>query len=85
MSDDKTKPSTLIVVVAFDVDERTGVLQQVYGPAEQDSDEQAIQLAESLASQHAGVLAWSRIVNPEIGEYGDSKVLFQSGSVPKLE
>lgn len=84
MADDTPKSAPLIVVVAFDVDD-TGELQPVFGPAEQDSEERAIRMAKSLASRHAGVIAWTRQIEPGIGEYGEPKVLFQSGDVPEME
>lgn len=78
------KQPKLIVVVAFDRDEN-GDLQTVFGPAEQQSEERAIRTAKMLATQHAGVLAWSREANPSLGEYGEPVTLFQAGDVPDME
>lgn len=74
----------LIVVTAFDRDEE-GTLQTMYGPAEQQSEERAIRIAQALAGKHAGVIAWSREVNPSIGEYGEPRTLFLNGDVPDME
>ncbi len=78
------KMPKLIVVTAFDRDEE-GELQAAFGPAEQQTEDRAIRTAKGLATKHAGVIAWSREANPKIGEYGDSTVLFQAGSVPDLD
>ncbi len=74
----------LIVVVAFDRDE-DGELQTVFGPAEQQSEERAVRTARMLAEKHAGVIAWSREADIDLGEYGPPKVLFQAGDVPDME
>ncbi|WP_183096981.1 hypothetical protein [Mesorhizobium sp. YM1C-6-2] len=70
--------------MAFDRDEN-GDLQTVFGPAEQQNEERAIRTAKSLATKHAGVIAWNREANPALGEYGEPTVLFQAGDVPDLE
>jgi hypothetical protein len=74
----------LIVVVAFDRDEE-GELQPAFGPADQISEDRAVRVAKALANTHAGVIAWSREANPQIGEYGPPTVLFQAGSAPDME
>jgi hypothetical protein len=75
----------LIVVAAFDRDDE-GELQPVQGyPAEQQSEERAKRLAQTLAGRHAGVIAWSREANPQIGEYGEPTILFKHGDVPDME
>ncbi len=78
------KMPKLIVAAAFDRTE-DGELVAVYGPAEQQSEERAIRTAKSLATKHAGVIAWSREANPTIGEYGEPTMLFQAGEVPDME
>lgn len=78
------KKPKLIVVVAFDRDEN-GDLQMVFGPEEQQSEDRAVRIARTLATKHAGVVAWSREANPSIGEYGDPVTLFQAGDVPDME
>jgi len=45
----------------------------------------AIRTAKALADKHAGVIAWSREANPDIGEYGEPTTLFLSGEVPDME
>jgi hypothetical protein len=78
------KMPKLVVVMAFDLDD-DGVLQVVFGPAEQQSEERAIRTAKALAPKHAGVIAWSREANPALGEYGEPATLFVSGDVPAME
>lgn len=75
----------LIVVEVFDRDEN-GELQPTQGyPAEQQSEDRARRIAQSLAGKHAGVIAWSREANPQIGEYGEPTILFKFGLVPDME
>jgi hypothetical protein len=74
----------LIVAAAFDRGE-DGELFLAYGPAEQQSEERVVRVAKSLATKHAGVIAWSREANPAIGEYGPPTTLFQAGEVPDME
>lgn len=78
------KQPKLIVIVAFDRD-HNGDLQTAYGPTEQQSEERAIRTARTLATKHAGVVAWSREANPKLGEYGEPVVLFQAGEVADME
>ena len=42
-------------------------------------------LARQLAEKHAGVIAWSREANMDLGEYGEPTILFQHGEVPDME
>ncbi|MCO5083896.1 MAG: hypothetical protein M9955_19840 [Rhizobiaceae bacterium] len=74
----------LIVVVAFDEDEE-GELQIAFGPAEQMSEDRAIRTAKALVDKHAGVLAWSREANPQLGEYGEPTILFEHGRIGDME
>jgi len=74
----------LIVVMAFDRDDE-GELQTIFGPVEQQSEDRAIRTARTLADKHAGVIAWSREANLDLGEYGPPTVLFQHGEVPDME
>ncbi len=78
------KMPKLIVAAAFDRGE-DGELFPIYGPAEQQTEERAVRVAKSLATKHAGVIAWSREANPAFGEYGPPKTLFQAGDVPDME
>jgi hypothetical protein len=77
------KHPKLIVVVAFDRGEN-GELFPAFGPADQRSEDRAIRAARALADKHAGVIAWSREAQPDIGEYGPPTTLFVSGDVPDM-
>lgn len=66
----------LYVVQTFDlVDGRLAPGRRQARP----SAEAARRLAEQLAPRHAGVVAWSRTLNHETGEYGAEEVLFRAG------
>lgn len=78
------KKPKLIVVVAFDRGE-DGELFTAYGPTDQQSEDRAIRTAKTLASSHAGVIAWSRDADPLLGDYGAPNTLFVSGEVPDME
>lgn len=77
-------PLSLIVLMAFDRDEE-GELQPVFEPREMQSESRAIADARVLAIKHAGVIAWKRSAQPDVGEYGEPEVLFQHGDVPDME
>lgn len=79
-----TRPPKLIVAMAFDRTDE-GELSTVFGPQDFPTEERAVRAAEALAPKHAGVIAWSREANPDIGEYGEPTILFQSGEVPDME
>jgi hypothetical protein len=78
------KMPKLIVATASDRG-ADGKLLPIYGPTEQQTKERAVRVAKSLATKHAGVIAWSREANPAIGEYGPPTTLFQVGDVPDME
>lgn len=80
----QSKPSKSIVVAAFDQND-DGEFVAAFGPAERQSEDRAVRLAESLSRKHAGVIAWSRDADPNIGEYGPPTILFQNGEVPEME
>jgi len=80
----ESKLPKLIVVIAFDRDE-SGDLQTVFGPVDQQSEERAVRVATGLADKHAGVIAWSRVADVALGEYGEPVVLFQAGAMPDME
>ena len=80
----RPKSPKLIVVVAFDRGE-DGELFAAFGPADQQSEERAIRTARQLSTKHAGVIAWSREAQPDIGEYGPPTTLFAHGDVPDME
>ncbi|QKD03522.1 hypothetical protein [Mesorhizobium loti] len=74
----------LIVIVAFDRGE-DGELFTAFGPTDQRSEDRTIRTARTLASSHAGVIAWSRYADPLLGDYGAPTTLFASGEVPDME
>ncbi len=77
-------PSKLVVLMAFDRDAE-GELRPAFEPQEMPSEARAISAARALASRHAGVIAWSREAQPDIGEYGPPIELFRHGEVAELE
>ncbi len=77
-------PTKLTVVMVFTRTDE-GELIPAFEPAQFDSEERALRSARALAEKHVGVLAWSREVRPDIGEYGEPTVLFQAGDVPDME
>lgn len=79
-----TKQAKLIVLAAFDASE-DGELLPAFEPRQVQSEETAKMQARLLALKHAGVIAWSRVADPLVGEYGDPTVLYQSGRVPEME
>lgn len=80
-----TNPGKLIVVLAFDPDPETGELLPAGEPVQAESEDRAIRTAKALAGKHAGVVAWSRTAQPDIGEYGEPQILFQAGEIGELE
>lgn len=74
----------IIVVWAFEYDDE-GELRPAFEPREMQSEERAIAAAKIYATQYAGAIAWSREAKPDMGEYGDSIVLFKKGNVPDLD
>jgi hypothetical protein len=77
-------PLQLIVVVVFDKDD-AGTLFPVGEPWQFDNEERAVRVARDLASKHDGVIAWSRQAQPDIGEYGPPKILYQAGEAINME
>jgi hypothetical protein len=57
----------------------------VFGPEQQQSEDRAVRIAKGLAEKHAGVIAWSRVADMALGEYGKPEVLFTAGAVPDME
>jgi hypothetical protein len=74
----------LIVVMTLDPDDK-GERQTVFGPQDYQSEERAVRQAKLLSDQHAGVIAWSREANVDVGEYGEPVTLFQAGDIPEME
>lgn len=73
----------LVVLVAFDLD-ADGNLNPAFRPREMPSEILAKSVARNLASRHAGVLAWSRDVDVDRGEYGQPTELARYGLLPDL-
>lgn len=74
----------LIVMVAFDEDDE-GNLVPAFNPREFTDPARAKREAQMLSGKHAGVVAWQRTAEPNIGEYGEPEVLFQHGKIPEME
>ncbi|WP_417584355.1 hypothetical protein [Pelagibacterium sp.] len=77
-------PQKLIVAWAFQIDD-DGELQPAFDPREMRSEEQAITAAAGYFGSYDGAIAWVRDAQPDIGEYGEARVIFQAGLVPDLE
>lgn len=80
----KARKSKLIVLMAFDKGD-DGELLPSFEPREMPDERRAIQTAKEMATRHPGVIAWSRDVKPDQGEFGEPVVLFQHGEVPELD
>lgn len=77
-------PTKLIVLLAFNKGEDGDIIPA--GEAREMRDEStAIRTAKALATQHVGVIAWSRTADLINGEFGDPVVLFQHGDVPDMD
>lgn len=76
--------SRLIVLMAFDRGE-DGELVPAFEPREMRDEGQAKATARDLSHRHAGVIAWAREANPELGEFGPPDVLAVYGDVPEME
>lgn len=70
--------------MAFERDE-DGELRPAFNAQEMPSEFAAINRAKLMAKSYAGVIAWSRPAKPDVGEFGEPTVLFQSGDVPDLD
>jgi hypothetical protein len=71
---------TSIFLVAFDLDEQ-GQPIQAFEPRFVADESSALDEAQDLAEQHAGVVLWKRDAAPAIGEEGDPVILWQTGKV----
>lgn len=78
------KTPRLIVVAAFDRNE-DGELVAAFEPINLNSEDRAKRMADNLAGKHAGVIAWWRDAQPDIGEYGPPTIIAQHGDVPDME
>ena len=78
------KTRTLIVVQAFTRNE-DGDIVPATEPREMPDAARAIARAKELSLEHTGAIAFSRIVNPDEGEFSDPTVLFSRGALPDLD
>lgn len=74
----------LVVLAAFDRDDE-GELRPAFEPREMRDEDQARRQALMIKDQHAGVIAWVRDADPNLGEFGPPTVLAQYGDVPEME
>lgn len=77
-------PTKLIVLMAFDRDEE-GNLQPAFEAREMPDEERAVRTAKDMAKRHVGVIAWSRPVRPDIGEFGEPTELWRAGDVHDMD
>lgn len=80
-----TELKRLVVVMAFDSDPETGETVAAMEPMQFETADRAVRKARELADKHAGVIAWSRTADPDVGEYGDPEELFRSGDIGDIE
>ena len=71
---------TYFVVQAFDLDEDGNLVARQAQQAT--SSDQAKRVALVLAREAAGVVAFSRTGDPDVGEYGEPTIIYQAGQVP---
>ncbi|MEA2880553.1 MAG: hypothetical protein QOF14_5749 [Hyphomicrobiales bacterium] len=73
---------TYYVVLAFVRNEEGEGELIAEAPAQMPSATAATSRARSLASTRAGVIAFARTGDPDIGEFADAVLLFKAGEVP---
>jgi hypothetical protein len=73
----------LIVLAAFDKD-NNGNFIPAFEPRKMDTEAEAQREARTMAYVHAGVVVWSREVDPKLGAYGPHIISFQVGKIPAL-
>jgi hypothetical protein len=61
-----------------------GNLIPVFDARQVDTEAEAQREARTMAYVHAGVVVWSREVDPKLGAYGPHVILFQVGKIPDL-
>ncbi len=74
----------LIVVLAFDIGD-DGMLGPAMDPVQFETEDRAKRHARDLSERHAGVIAWSRTADPDLGEFGEPVELVRYGDIPDLE
>ena len=72
---------TIHVVQPFDR-QKGGLMPRM--ASQRATGQEAASLARRLASNHAGVIAYSMDVDEDAGDYSDPLVLFTAGDVPEL-
>jgi len=77
-------PSRLVVLWAFDKGE-DGELVPAWDAREMPDERRAVMQAKQIEHLHAGVICWAREANSASGDYGQSEVLYQHGSIPDLD
>jgi hypothetical protein len=76
------KPTTLIVLVAFDHDAE-GVLRPAFAPRQMMSERRAMEEARMMTARSPAVVVWERTARPDEGEYGEPRLLFHYGWTDK--
>jgi hypothetical protein len=71
---------TYYVVQAYDLDEEGNLIAREAQQAT--SSDQAKRFAVVLAQEAAGVMAFSRTGDPDIGEYGEPTIILKTGALP---
>jgi hypothetical protein len=71
---------TYYVSIGFTRDEAGDLV--ALEPAESQTPGIAISKARSFAAANAGAVAFSRTGDPDVGEFDDAKVIWQSGEIP---
>lgn len=79
-----TVPTKLIVLMAFDRDEE-GVLLPAFEAREMPDEERAVRTAKDMSQRHDGVITWSRVARPDIGEFGEPTELYRAGEIPDMD
>ncbi len=74
----------LIVIAAFDRDDE-GNLVPAFEAREMRDELQAKRVALEIKDRHAGVVAWARDADPDVGEFGPPDILAVYGEVPDME
>jgi hypothetical protein len=78
------KTQTLFVVQAFDRN-ADGEVVPATEAREMPDAARAIARAKELSLEHAGAIAFSRMVNPDEGEFSEPTMLFSRGALPDLD
>lgn len=74
----------LIVLAAFDRNE-DGELVPAFDARETLDADQTRRRAALIKDRHAGVIAWTRQADPDVGEFGPPEVLVRYGEVPEMD